>query len=48
MIGIDALVNQRLMMDFEKHVIKVEDAQAAREMLHRRDRDRRRGAGAAS
>jgi hypothetical protein len=26
MIGIDALVNQRLMMDFEKHVIKVEDA----------------------
>ena len=26
MIGIDALVHQRLMMDFEKHVIKVEDA----------------------
>jgi hypothetical protein len=26
MIGIDALVNQRLMMDFEKHAIKVEDA----------------------
>lgn len=26
MIGIDALVNQRLMMDFEKYVIKVEDA----------------------
>jgi len=26
MIGIDALVQQRLMMDFEKHVIKVEDA----------------------
>src|SRR5690242_4449954 len=26
LIGIDALVRQRLMMDFEKHVIKVEDA----------------------
>ena len=26
LIGIDALVNQRLMMDFEKRVIKVEDA----------------------
>ncbi len=26
LIGIDALVQQRLMMDFEKHVIKVEDA----------------------
>jgi hypothetical protein len=26
MIGIDALVNQRLMMDFEKRLIKVEDA----------------------
>lgn len=26
MIGIDALVEQRLMMDFEKHLIKVEDA----------------------
>jgi hypothetical protein len=26
MIGIDALVQQRLMMDFEKHLIKVEDA----------------------
>jgi hypothetical protein len=26
LIGIDALVNQRLMMDFETHVIKVEDA----------------------
>jgi|tagenome__1003787_1003787.scaffolds.fasta_scaffold20965113_2 hypothetical protein len=26
LIGIDALVNQRLMMDFEKQVIKVEDA----------------------
>ena len=26
MIGIDALVHQRLMMDFEKHLIKVEDA----------------------
>jgi len=26
LIGIDALVEQRLMMDFEKHVIKVEDA----------------------
>ncbi|HEV8407783.1 MAG TPA: retroviral-like aspartic protease family protein [Sphingomicrobium sp.] len=26
MIGIDALIEQRLMMDFEKHLIKVEDA----------------------
>jgi hypothetical protein len=26
LVGIDALVEQRLMMDFEKHVIKVEDA----------------------
>ena len=26
MVGIDSLVEQRLMMDFEKHVIKVEDA----------------------
>jgi predicted aspartyl protease len=26
LIGIDALVNQRLMMDFDKHLIKVEDA----------------------
>jgi predicted aspartyl protease len=26
LVGIDALVNQRLMMDFEKHIIKVEDA----------------------
>ena len=26
MIGIDALVEQRLMMDFDKHLIKVEDA----------------------
>lgn len=26
MIGIDALVKQRLMMDFDKHLIKVEDA----------------------
>lgn len=26
LVGIDALVNQRLMMDFEKRVIKVEDA----------------------
>lgn len=26
LIGIDALVEQRLMMDFEKHLIKVEDA----------------------
>jgi len=26
MIGIDALVEQRLMLDFEKHLIKVEDA----------------------
>lgn len=33
MIGIDALVNQRLMMDFEKQVIKVEDARAPAEFL---------------
>jgi hypothetical protein len=26
LVGIDALVRQRLMMDFEKHLIKVEDA----------------------
>ena len=26
MVGIDALVNQRLMMDFEKKIIKIEDA----------------------
>ena len=26
LVGIDALVEQRLMMDFEKHLIKVEDA----------------------
>ena len=29
MIGIDALVEQRLMMDFEKRVVKVEDARVA-------------------
>ena len=33
MIGIDALVNQRLMMDFEKHVIKVEDARLPEQHL---------------
>jgi len=33
MIGIDALVNQRLMMDFEKHVIKVEDARIPVKMV---------------
>ncbi len=34
MIGIDALVEQRLMMDFEKRVIKVEDARQPAKMLH--------------
>ena len=33
MIGIDALVEQRLMMDFEKKVIKVEDARRPAVML---------------
>ena len=33
MIGIDALVQQRLMMDFEKRLIKVEDARIPARML---------------
>jgi Aspartyl protease len=33
MIGIDALVQQRLMMDFEKRVIKVEDARVPAQWL---------------
>ncbi len=33
MIGIDALVEQRLMMDFEKRVIKVEDARQPAQLL---------------
>jgi predicted aspartyl protease len=33
MIGIDALVQQRLMLDFEKRVIKVEDARKAAQRL---------------
>jgi predicted aspartyl protease len=33
LVGIDALVNQRLMMDFEKHVIKVEDARMPEQNL---------------
>lgn len=33
MIGIDALVQQRLMMDFEKRVIKAEDARQPAKML---------------
>jgi hypothetical protein len=33
MIGIDALARQRLMMDFEKRLIKVEDARKPAEML---------------
>ena len=33
LIGIDALVEQRLMMDFETHVIKVEDARQPAQML---------------
>ena len=34
MIGIDALVHQRLMMDFEKRVIKAEDARTPAKLLH--------------
>ena len=34
MIGIDALVEQRLMMDFEKRVIKVEDARQPAQMVN--------------
>ena len=33
MVGIDALVEQRLMMDFEKRVIKVEDARTPVQMV---------------
>lgn len=33
MIGIDALVQQRLMMDFDKHLIKVEDARTRVQVL---------------
>ena len=33
MIGIDALVHQRLMMDFEKRIIKVEDAKQPAQLL---------------
>ena len=33
MVGIDALVEQRLMLDFEKRVIKVEDARTPAKML---------------
>src|SRR3990170_8749174 len=33
MVGIDALVEQRLMMDFEKRVIKVEDARTPVQMM---------------
>ncbi len=33
LVGIDALVEQRLMMDFEKRVIKVEDARQPAQML---------------
>lgn len=33
MLGIDALIQQRLMMDFEKEVIKVEDARQPARML---------------
>ena len=33
MIGIDALVEQRLMMDFEKRVIKAEDARQPAKLL---------------
>ena len=41
MIGIDALVQQRLMMDFEKRLIKVEDAREPAKYRRRRDRDHR-------
>ena len=34
MVGIDALVNQRLMMDFEKRVIKAEDARIPVKYVH--------------
>ena len=47
MIGIDALVQQRLMMDFEKRLIKVEDA-SFRSRFARRHRHHRRAASAAS
>src|SRR4051794_25131445 len=33
LVGIDALVNQRLMMDFEKRVIKVEDARVPVQLI---------------
>src|SRR3982751_1063233 len=33
LVGIDALVEQRLMMDFEKHLIKVEDASVPLKIL---------------
>ena len=39
MVGIDALVNQRLMMDFEKRVIKAEDARDPGEIRSWRNRD---------
>ena len=41
MIGIDALVRQRLMMDFENHLIRVEDARMSDAALLRRDRRHR-------
>ena len=47
MIGIDALVQQRLMMDFEKRLIKVEDARMPAKCSTARSSSRR-GAGAAS
>jgi hypothetical protein len=34
MVGIDALVNQRLMMDFEKRLIKAEDARVPAKYVH--------------
>ncbi len=39
LVGIDALVEQRLMMDFEKKLIKVEDARSPAQDPSRRHRD---------
>ena len=41
MIGIDALVRQRLMMDFEKRLVKVEDARTPMQHYYGRDRRHR-------
>ena len=41
MIGIDALAEQRLMMDFDKRLIKIEDASKPAKPRPRRHRDHR-------